>query len=214
MKKLNSKGFSLIEGLLILVLVSIIAGIGYYVWSKRNPSTSSNSSATITNFQQCKDAGNPIQESSPEKCIANGQTYTNTSKIKPSYTLPDGWSETNCDSEADKMVLVSPDDDSANNCDDRSNVVLISYNDAETNCLTEAEITEIKKFKPLSDYSCKEINIGTTKVINSRGNYGGGLTIDYVFVSDQPLNITYFADESNKLPNAKYVDELVQSVSF
>lgn len=31
---------------------------------------------TITNFEECVDAGNPIQESHPRQCTHNGETYT------------------------------------------------------------------------------------------------------------------------------------------
>ncbi len=39
MKRLNSKGFALIEGVLIFVVVALIAGVGYYVYnaSQNNP---------------------------------------------------------------------------------------------------------------------------------------------------------------------------------
>lgn len=36
MKKLNSKGFGIIEGLLILVIIGLIGGVGYYVYKKND----------------------------------------------------------------------------------------------------------------------------------------------------------------------------------
>lgn len=39
MKKFNQKGFSLVEGLLILFIVLVLGGIGYYVWSRQNNNT-------------------------------------------------------------------------------------------------------------------------------------------------------------------------------
>jgi hypothetical protein len=81
MKKLNNRGFSVVEGLLIFVILTSIAGTGWLVWNRSSSNDSSaKSDNVITNFQECKDAGNPIQESFPEKCTANGQTFTNEAK--------------------------------------------------------------------------------------------------------------------------------------
>jgi type II secretory pathway pseudopilin PulG len=44
MKK-NQKGFSLIEGLLIVIIVGLVGGIGWYVWNTNNQTNSSLKSA-------------------------------------------------------------------------------------------------------------------------------------------------------------------------
>ena len=40
------------------------------------PPVDNNNSGAITNFEQCAAAGNPIMESYPRRCNANGQTFT------------------------------------------------------------------------------------------------------------------------------------------
>lgn len=47
MKRLGTKGFSAVEGLLILVIVGAIGGLGYYVYKNRNPHVKE-SDSTVT----------------------------------------------------------------------------------------------------------------------------------------------------------------------
>jgi len=44
-KKSNQKGFSTVEGLLILLIVVIVAGVGYYVWHSQNKASTTLSKA-------------------------------------------------------------------------------------------------------------------------------------------------------------------------
>lgn len=48
MKKLNTKGFSVVEGLLIFVIVGLIAGVGWYVVNNRSDSDNSYNSTNTT----------------------------------------------------------------------------------------------------------------------------------------------------------------------
>lgn len=73
MKK-NQNGSSVIEGLLILVVVGILGSVGLYVWQQSHSKTTND----ITSFEACKSANNPIMETYPEQCSANGRTFTNS----------------------------------------------------------------------------------------------------------------------------------------
>lgn len=66
----NQKGFSVGQVLLVVVVLGLIGGVGYYVYQRQNKSM-------ITTFEECKAAGNPIMESYPEQCSVDGKTYTN-----------------------------------------------------------------------------------------------------------------------------------------
>lgn len=77
--KLNKKGFTAVEGLLVVVVIGAIAGAGWYVYQRQNRKEEPKQ-ATITNFEQCKAAGYPIAESYPEQCHANGQSFVNESQ--------------------------------------------------------------------------------------------------------------------------------------
>lgn len=60
MKKLNIKGFSAVEGLLIVILVALVAGIGFYVYnqSQKQDSTSQPQTSIPSNAS----SGQPITE--------------------------------------------------------------------------------------------------------------------------------------------------------
>ncbi len=98
----NENGFGVIEGLLIFVVIAIIGGTGWYMWSQRKD----DATKVIDSFVTCVSAGNPVQESFPEQCSANGKTFTknqpndatNTKESsftigshKLYYVLPDKW---------------------------------------------------------------------------------------------------------------------------
>lgn len=74
----NQKGFSLVEVLLVVVVVGLIGGIGWYVYQQRKTDEPKQQAAAITNFDECVAAGNPVMESYPEQCHADGQTFADT----------------------------------------------------------------------------------------------------------------------------------------
>ncbi len=102
MKKLSQKGFTVIEGLLILLIVGIIGGVGWHVHKTKDDTsntydnsvnTGEPSKNTIDSFEECKKAGNPIQESYPERCSAGSKSFTNIaqeSKDWLQYVAKDG----------------------------------------------------------------------------------------------------------------------------
>lgn len=58
-------------GLIVFVIIAIL-GVGAYAWWTGNKKEES-----ISSFAECVAAGNPVMESYPEQCAANGQTWTN-----------------------------------------------------------------------------------------------------------------------------------------
>lgn len=56
---------------IIIIFVSLVAA-GLYAWKLGNDKENS-----ITSFAECVAAGNPVMESYPEQCAANGDTFTN-----------------------------------------------------------------------------------------------------------------------------------------
>jgi hypothetical protein len=56
--------------LLLLLLAAIVVAVGtWFIMKKDKPK--------INSFAECKAAGNPIAESYPEQCFADGQSFTN-----------------------------------------------------------------------------------------------------------------------------------------
>lgn len=63
-----------------LFVVLIMVAVGWFVMYKKQAGvqeTPSTPAQSIRNFQECAAAGNPIMESYPEQCAANGQTFVN-----------------------------------------------------------------------------------------------------------------------------------------
>jgi hypothetical protein len=106
-------GFGTVHIIIILIVVVLVAGVGLLVWQRRSPKQAG-TTTQIYSFQACVDAGNPVMESYPEQCSANGKTFTNPNqKVDPgesqradeiskwslytsssaTYTIriPDGW---------------------------------------------------------------------------------------------------------------------------
>jgi hypothetical protein len=103
--RLNKRGFSAVELLICFVLVGAIGATGWSLYS-RQKADKKNENASISSFEECKAAGNPIMESYPEQCSANGQTFTNnaqnafngegwedvvSSKGRFTVSIPNGW---------------------------------------------------------------------------------------------------------------------------
>lgn len=58
-------------GFIIVIVVALIA-VGIFAWS-----TGRNKEQSINSFAECVAAGNPVMESYPERCAANGKTWSN-----------------------------------------------------------------------------------------------------------------------------------------
>lgn len=97
MGRINQRGFGILHLLMVVVLVGAIGAVGYFVYSSQNikevPKTS------ITNFDECVAAGNPVMESYPEQCSADGQTFVNEKQRAvlslDNSKLPQGWNLAN-----------------------------------------------------------------------------------------------------------------------
>lgn len=90
--KTNQKGFSVIEGLLILVIVGLIGGIGWYVWQS-NKSTGKNQSASNSSnssgAQQKKEAPAQQEQADP---YAGWKTYCD-SMTNGCFRYPSDWDD-------------------------------------------------------------------------------------------------------------------------
>lgn len=74
----NQSGFSHIEIFLVVIVVVLIGAVGWMVYDRQSDKNDSSATATkqISNFDECAAAGNPIMETYPEQCAANGKTFT------------------------------------------------------------------------------------------------------------------------------------------
>lgn len=99
MKKLNNKGFSVVEGLLILVVIGIIGGAGYYVWNKNSKSEKSNEPSSSVSIKPSSD--------SFDKTFTS--PLNNFSVMYPSeWKLSEGKTKSIDSGDASKASLTSP----------------------------------------------------------------------------------------------------------
>lgn len=90
--------FSKREIAFMIIIVLLVALSGGYAW-RLSSKDKQIAEAEITSFASCVAAGNPVMESFPEQCSANGQTFTNTASQQGTLdTL------IQCDSEEWKVV--------------------------------------------------------------------------------------------------------------
>jgi len=81
MKK-NQSGFSIVEGLLILIIVGIIGGTGWYVWQAKNNTDDNLSSATKTS--------NSSQSTATTSPYSGWKTFTSENE-KFTFKYPNDW---------------------------------------------------------------------------------------------------------------------------
>lgn len=117
MKK--QRGFAAIQLALMLVAVLVLAGVGWYVWHARSitdkiltdttkTSPEPTKQPSINSFDECAQAGNPIQESFPEVCVTkDGKRFTKPSQ-PPSDDSYAGWKSYT--TKYDKMKFRYPPD--------------------------------------------------------------------------------------------------------
>jgi hypothetical protein len=67
----------------ILIIALLLMASGVFAWSVSRRTKL----ASITSFEECVAAGNPVMETFPEQCAADGNIYT---KLTSVYTDPDG----------------------------------------------------------------------------------------------------------------------------
>lgn len=73
----NQSGFSPVEIIIVIVMVGLTGAIGWLVYDRQKKSEqSAQISTAINSFEDCVAAGNPVMESYPEQCSANGKSFT------------------------------------------------------------------------------------------------------------------------------------------
>lgn len=94
MKQLGNKGFSLVEGLLILIALSLIGGIGYYVY---------NSNKKVDQTLSKSDSS-----SSSKKVVESGTVYNDKNGLY-SFKLPKNWTAEYEEGTGNNMLTLKPE---------------------------------------------------------------------------------------------------------
>lgn len=90
----SQSGFGHTEIFLTVFVVILIGAVGWLVFDRQNkkdtPANTDQTHKQITNFEECVAAGNPVMESYPEQCAANGKTFV-SSKQKVTLDETANW---------------------------------------------------------------------------------------------------------------------------
>jgi hypothetical protein len=77
----NQQGFSLTVAVIVVLSLCGIGGAGYVVYKKQNDMKQD--AKSINSFEECVDAGNPVAQSYPEQCHADGKSFANPDQTAP-----------------------------------------------------------------------------------------------------------------------------------
>lgn len=169
----HSKGFALVEGLLVIVAFTLICGVGYYVFDSERPNP-----VTIQ----------PSQVREPEKASTDQKKYLEVKELAVKFELPENLSDAYYDVSDEGYVYVSVKRydaltgfeacraDLKNN---RSGLVAISHMQAGDDNFgspwTEASLAEFARNTPTT-------KIGETYYFLQKGN--GGPCYDHSIIKD------------------------------
>ena len=187
---MNTKGFSALEAILILVIIVIIGGLGWYIWNTlaRNndvPVSTDNRVSSAIKFAEYK------------------------------IEIPVGMVSKDCSDSNDKTYLVSSSSDVAINCDDRDNIVLISEADnaTELGCPSKSELAVLKQKDPAFVVESCEVTKGTylgrSMTIYNGEHHIKSMTL---FGDKKVIDFSYFANAQGTYPQQLQFEKIIQSI--
>ena len=129
MKKLNQKGFGIVESLLIFVIVAIICGAGFYVYrsNKNTPENAKSDSQAVEDEKTESAPAAPVEKDE----YAGWKTYNET-KFSFSFKYPSNWTV----KEVDNYGYNSPE------VYDQSNKNIIIFNQGGVGCQSEVDSSD------------------------------------------------------------------------
>lgn len=179
----------------ILVTLLLLGGVAWYALSR-------DKGVSINSFAECVAAGNPVMESYPEQCAANGKTFTNSTQAQSqipdtdetvlmigpgtfeassklySLDVPDGWQLKSSNSENPESSLGFSD--TAGSCDASINlklydtVVLPGESEQQAEALTLQNIKDIALDPAANGY--KTVTVSDVTLSTKKGVYFVGVT--------------------------------------
>lgn len=119
MKKINQNGFGIVEILLIIVFIALVAGVGWYVWSKNNQpvndqaTTKSKVPKSNVTYGSVDAEGIYIQKDNKFKLqLPGGWKFVDTNLAQDriwAYCIADTKQTANCPAEQNKAAILEPE---------------------------------------------------------------------------------------------------------
>lgn len=207
MKNKFDSGFTAVESILTILIISGVVLIGLYVYKTNEQAPDS---ASVSSSQNV----NPAQT---KKAVSVNTTYKSWTEIKPadnSYSIkyPQGWQINKCDQ---GTILLGPDDLSAGKCNsDAPGQVMIIQTDGDVRDNYEL------KAQDYPDLNNSEVNVDGVKGYVQTGTYqavsenflgpaSGTKTKQYIFVKNGNTYVFTYMQTPSFNNAQSYFDQMV-----
>ena len=204
----NENGFSIIEGVILLIIVLGISLIGYYVY-KQNSDTSA---TPVPSFNQ-------PTTSKPANKVATASTtkyknWNTVNSLDQAYSIkyPKGWVINNCDQ---NTVMIGPDDISAGKCNsDSPGQIMITKTEGDKRDTLELKAQDYPDLNN-SDVSISGVKGlvqgGTLQTVGESfiGPPSGTKMKQYIFVKDNNTYVFSYMQLPSFSDKENYFDQMV-----
>ncbi len=218
----NTKGFALVEALLIFVIIGALAGVGWYVYQRQNTDEADDSytygSSTPTETEES-------EETLTEITSQNGYTISTTS-------FPETWKKFTCEG-TETMFLLPPPKESVRCQSEDLGYVSFNINTGEDPDRRYDSCTELEKiyaekkddYPQITSRTCEETEVDgykllkQTSVTNGQDIFGVvGTNYQYKIVlsesEDIDVSVYYFEGENSEVSHVADLNKMVDSIKI
>jgi len=213
----NNKGFTLIEGFLIVIIIGIIGGTGYYVWNSRQQT---NKVLTSAQNETVAVKSSTVSPSKPQKSRNNLTQESYDPKF--TYTQPDGWIVSRESSNLYEYIYLSSPDFKTTPPRDQECASFTGMRFTISSTNTDVDSAIVNKmlapgYSATFEKDIKESTLGGQKAVEyfgSPGECGYSLTTLTVHNGYSVEISTQLASESAVTPYKSAYENLVASFKF
>jgi uncharacterized protein YxeA len=205
MKKLNKKGFGVVEVLLIFVIVALIGGVGFYIYSKnQNDNTDKLLSDITVNLQK--------KEEPKQKTVDPYADWKSYSRYGVTLKYPEDWSvKAHNNTQAQNTDLTSPDFPGSDSAPTGQRVSFGETKFPQTDLTADNFKTSHLDPNPNPYSEYKKLTINGKKAIQF---YRGDARTTVFFLPGNKT-ITFDLDTfPNRADNSSEYNKIVESVTF
>jgi len=137
-----------------------------------------------------------------------------------SYEIPENWMVLECDDEYRQLDLLSPKDDPAVDCNDKTNLIgldtdlKIIIGDGETVCSSPESVAELLESEQWYASECSVDEYKGVRVVISTIHTILEKHKRYDFTSRYPVTIYHYANEQDEFVNKDAFNSVLDSIQF